>query len=118
MDNQTKGAYAEERALHYLQGKGYTLLQRNYRAGHKEIDIIMKDGACIVFVEVKARYGDAFGAGREAVGLRKQQHIAAAAARYLQTHRLMDVSARFDVVEVDTKAGRLTHITDAFRVNS
>lgn len=113
--NKTEiGAYGEARALAYLRQKGYALLARNCRYGHKEIDLIMQDGDCIVFVEVKTRRSDRFGAAREAVDARKQQNLIAAARMYLQQGKL-DVSARFDVVEVDTGAGRITHLVDAFQ---
>lgn len=114
MNKTQAGAYGEEKALLYLQGEGYRLLARNYRFGHKEIDLIMQDGVCIVFVEVKARRGDRFGAAREAVDARKQKNLIAAAQRYLQAGR-MDSPARFDVVECDLSSGAITHLIDAFR---
>lgn len=114
MNKTQAGAYGEQRALAYLQKKGYGLLARNYRYGHKEIDIIMQDGECIVFVEVKSRRGDRFGAAREAVDARKQQNLITAARRYLQAGRL-ETPARFDVVEYDFATGKITHLIDAFR---
>lgn len=112
-DKRTKGARGEELALRYLQKKGYRLLERNLRVGRDELDLVMRDGAYIVFVEVKARTSTAFGLPCEAVGARKQAHMARAAAAYLQALG-EDLPARFDVVEVDLVTGEVRHIDNAF----
>jgi putative endonuclease len=73
------GRSGEDLALKYLISKKYKLIERNYRAGRYEIDLIMRDKTAIVFTEVKSRHPGVYGSGREAVGWVKQQHIIPAA---------------------------------------
>lgn len=114
MDKQTSGKAGEQIACRVLERKGFRLLERNYRALRAEIDLIMRDGKTLVFVEVKARSSDRFGSGREAVTLRKQQNILRAAQNYIMEHGLFDEPLRFDVAEVDLVTGNVTHIENAF----
>lgn len=114
MDKQASGKTGEQIACRALERKGFHLIERNYRAMRAEIDLIMRDGKTLVFVEVKARSSDLFGSGREAVTLRKQQHILRAAQVYLAEHGGFDEPLRFDVAEVDLVTGNVTHIENAF----
>lgn len=114
MNKTQAGAYGETLALQYLLKKGYTFIARNVRMGHKEIDLILRDGQTIVFFEVKARTSNAFGAAREAVNEQKQRLLIQAARAYLQRNRQAEVSARFDVMEVDLRTGSVTQIENAF----
>ena len=61
-DHNDLGKLGEELAVNYLTGKGYEILERNWRNIHKEIDIIAKDGKFLVIVEVKTRKSDEYGA--------------------------------------------------------
>ena len=76
MSAQSAGRRGERLALRYLRRRGYRLLQRNYRHGRHEIDLVMQDGDCLVFVEVKARSNIAFGTPAMAVGREKQRFFA------------------------------------------
>ncbi len=101
-------------AQSYLEKRGFVLLEKNYRMGRYEIDLIMKDGAYIVFIEVKARTGKGEILGREAVNKTKQRHILCAAQGYLQEKNAFDAFVRFDVAEVELHSGEVTHIPGAF----
>ena len=114
MGNKTKGHKGEELAAGYLASNGYIILDRNYRAEGCEIDIIALSGDTVVFAEVKARIGAAYGLGREAVGFAKQKHIGIAAQAYLQEKGWFERPCRFDVLEVDLRAGMVEHIEGAF----
>lgn len=114
MDNQQRGERGEQLALTYLQKQGYDLLEKNWRAGHKELDLIMRHGEAVVFVEVKARASAAFGTPGEAVDRRKQRKLLEAAQTYLYEHGLLDTPARMDVVEVDLHSGTVRHLINAF----
>jgi putative endonuclease len=95
------GDAAEERALHLLQGHGLTLLERNFRCRVGEIDLVMRDGQTVVFVEVRFRADGRHGSAAETVSLAKQQRVAAAARRYLQQHPAAARGpCRFDVVAI------------------
>ncbi len=102
---QSLGALGESLACAELERRGYAILARRYRSRLGEIDIVARDGPTIVFVEVKARGGQAFGGGAAAVTREKQQRVGRMAADYLVRHRLSDVPCRFDVVTVEGRAG-------------
>lgn len=114
MNTRRAGERGEALACAYLQKKGFALLQKNYRAGRYEIDLVMREGETIVFVEVKARSGKGEILGREAVNREKQRHIIMAAQRYLQQQRAFDAFVRFDVAEVDLLSGQVEHFSGAF----
>jgi putative endonuclease len=94
------GKTGEDLACRELERRGYAIVARRWRQRSGEIDIIAKDGPTTVFVEVKARDGDAFGGGSDAVTARKQRRLAQLALLYLAQHRLLDTPCRFDVVAV------------------
>jgi len=98
---QTLGKLGEDLACSELERRGYAILHRRHRARFGEIDIVARHGEDIVFVEVKARVGDRYGGGAEAVTALKQRRVAQLAADYLSRHRLHDRRCRFDVVTVD-----------------
>lgn len=106
------GKIGENKAVKYLKKQGYSVLERNYRARFGEIDVIAEDGGVLVFIEVKSRSGDGFGAPAEAVDAQKRKRYALAAAEYLQKNAVEERECRFDVVEV--KNGAINHIKDAF----
>ncbi len=108
------GNAGEEAALAYLKKRKYALLARNYRAERCEIDLILRDGDTVVFVEVKARSGDRYGLGREAVTSAKQGNILRAAKHYLMENALFDAPVRFDVCEYSAQTGQILHIPNAF----
>lgn len=90
------GQMAEDHALTLLQQAGLILVERNYRSRFGEIDLIMKDGKTLAFIEVRYRKSDRFGSAQESVNRRKQNRIAMTAACYLKQHR-HDCPSRFDV---------------------
>jgi putative endonuclease len=94
------GKTGEDLACRELERRGYAILERRWRLRGGEIDIVARDGDTVVFVEVKARDGSAFGEGSEAVTVRKQRRIVQLALGYLARHRLVDVPCRFDVVSI------------------
>ncbi len=95
------GSAAEERALRLLLAQGLTLVGRNFRCRVGEIDLIMRDGAALVFVEVRYRSDPRHGTAAETVSLAKQRRFAAAARRYLQQHpAAARAPCRFDVVAI------------------
>ena len=100
------GHAGEDAAADYLRSLGYAILQRNFRGPGGEIDIIARDGAVIVFVEVKARRSRAFGSALAAVDARKRRRIRALAEDYLQFFA-PTMKARFDVLAIDGPTLRL-----------
>ena len=109
------GKLGEELAVNYLIGKGYEILERNWRNNHKEIDIIAKDGTDLVIVEVKTRQSDEYGNPDVAVTKQKQWRLISAANAYVFQNRL-DINTRFDIISIIFKDGEpvIEHIEDAF----
>ena len=102
----------------HLKNNGYHILVQNYRAFRGEIDLVVKDGDSIVFVEVKTRRSLKFGLPQEAVTPRKQQQISKIALAYLQERNLLETPCRFDVIAIrlsyHLKLLHLEHIKNAF----
>jgi putative endonuclease len=112
------GRRAEEAAYRYLASQGLTLLERNFRHRRGEIDLIMREKTCIVFVEVRYRSSPRYGSALESVDRRKQEKLVMTAQHYLQTHaRAAQQTARFDVISIEPGAQdpSITWIKDAFR---
>jgi putative endonuclease len=97
---QTLGRIGEDLACRELERSGCAILARRYRRRGGELDIIALDGQTIVFVEVKTRDGNEFGAGVEAVTGLKRRRMGEVAVDYLARHRLAGRPCRFDVVSI------------------
>ena len=101
MNNKTLGSYGEEHACKYLQNKGYTILERNFRNKLGEIDLIAQDAKVTCFIEVKTRKSLHYGAPFEAVHSTKQHKMVQMALSYLKYRfRTIDVLSRFDVISI------------------
>ncbi len=116
--NET-GRRGEELACRYLARQDYRLLDRNWRCGHLEIDIIADDFGEVVFVEVKTRRDETLANAADAVTLEKKKHLLDAARAYLAQKQL-DQPFRFDIITVvgERPPFRLTHIRNAFSTES
>ena len=95
------GADKEAFVCEWLQNRGYKILERNFRCGSGEIDIVAREGEYLVFVEVKYRSRDTSGLPEEAVDVRKQRVISRVALYYLRRYGYGETTpVRFDVVAV------------------
>ena len=118
------GKFGEDTATVYLKKNGYRIVDRNVHVSHNEIDIIARDNAYLVFVEVKTRSTDStlysdFGTPASAVTRSKQRRTVEAARKYLATTKYTKLQPRFDVLEVyvdknERKVIKINHITNAF----
>ena len=102
---QKLGKTGEDLACQELQRRGYAIVARRYRRRGGELDIIARDGATLVCIEVKTRDGRAFGEAAEAVTPFKRRRIAQLARDYMARHRLSDCPCRFDVVSIHIETG-------------
>ena len=102
---QILGKTGEDLACRELERRGYAIVARRYRRRGGELDIIARDGATLVFIEVKTRDGRAFGDAAEAVTPFKRRRIAQLALDYMTRHRLSDCPCRFDVVSIHVDSG-------------
>lgn len=116
LNNVAKGFFGQSEAEIFLQSKGMTLLETNFRRATGEIDLIVKDGTYFVFVEVKYRRSKRYGLPREAVNATKQKRIHRTALYYIAEKGLSEQDFRFDVVELlSTNNGLvINHIENAF----
>ena len=103
------GRRGEDVACGFLSGKGHTIVERNYRSGHLEIDIITLDKDGVHFVKVKSRVAPVAVSPEENVTAAKQKKVADAALRYLHTSKdkrlSADLEVSFDVVAVTFDGG-------------
>lgn len=116
-EKQEKGNSGEGKAVEYLQSNGYTILERNWRIGHLEVDIIASNEDFLVIVEVKTRKSSAFGEPEEFVTLQKQRNLIRAAASYITKFGITK-EVRFDIVSVilnEQQTAEVKHIPDAFK---
>jgi putative endonuclease len=116
-DNLSVGERGESIAEAYLRGRGFTILEKNYRCKTGEVDIVARDGDTIVFVEVKARRNLAYGPPQLAVTPFKQRQISRTALTWLAHHKKPNAIARFDVIAIlvpDHEVPLIEHIRNAF----
>jgi putative endonuclease len=110
------GRAGEEAAAALLVRSGFRVVDRNFRCGVGEIDIVARRGRLLVFCEVKARRTSRWGDPSEAVNFAKRNRLRRLAAEWMRVHRPGAVDVRFDVVSVIVRAGRVQarHVPDAF----
>ena len=122
MSTRDTGQLGEDLAVEHLEAKGLRTMERNYRFGREEVDVIAfeptpgNDGGTIVFVEVKARRGTGYGTPEAAVDEAKQAAIRRVAEAYLHERKLIPSPVRFDVVAVQLGGAEpaITHFENAF----
>ena len=109
------GMISEDRAAAYLMARGYTIRDRNWRVGHKELDIVAQKNGTLIIIEVKARKSDRYGDAVDAVTDEKIHKLIQAANAYVHYHRI-DLPVRFDIIAITGEPGDQTieHIEDAF----
>lgn len=109
------GAEGEKVACEYLQSRGYTIRDVNWRSGKLELDIIAQMGTVLVFIEVKTRHSDKYGFPEEAVTPAKIRRIVSAADAYIRMYDLL-LDVRFDVMSlIQVSDGyEIEQIEDAF----
>lgn len=111
-NHRSVGRDYESLAASFYQCQGFTILERSWQAGHKEIDLIARTEALLVFVEVKAARSGAFGHPAEWVSAAKRRNLITAAQQYLADYSIRGCDIRFDVVCFVN--GALEHFPGAF----
>jgi len=106
------GRSYEKLAAEFFVSKEFTILERNWQDGHREIDLIVRHDNLIVFVEVKSSSTGKFGHPAERVDKRKIANLTKAAYQYLNEKAIDDCDLRFDVVTFFD--GQLEHFPNAF----
>ena len=105
------GAAGERAARGYLERKGYTILDTNFRCRYGEVDIVAQDGDCLVFLEVRTRRGRSYGSPEESITAKKEQRLIATAETYRKSKAGLPEQWRIDLVAVDVDwRGDITRI--------
>lgn len=114
--SREQGCAAEGEARRYLEGQGLHTVAQNCHDRFGEIDLVMRDGQYLVFVEVRMRRSASFGGAMASVDRRKQRKLIATALGYLQQHP-HDGPCRFDVVAIGGAENRLEWLQNAFELS-
>lgn len=110
------GLTGERVAERWLRAKGWRVLHRRYRSGHRDIDLVAERDGLVAFVEVKARTGHRFGDPVEAVNWKKQRELTRSAMTWIDRFGRPGEQYRFDVIGVLVSGSRVRvrHVPDAF----
>lgn len=111
---QQLGRRGESIASAFLENKGYTILERNWRTPYGEIDIIARRDDAFVFVEVKTRASNTLGPPEISITSRKAEHMRSAAEYYIQQHPELTSDGRIDVISIQLPADNLPPIIEHF----
>ncbi|HEX4682716.1 MAG TPA: YraN family protein [Gemmatimonadaceae bacterium] len=113
---QQFGELGERIAERWLRRQGWRVVQRRFRSGHRDIDLVVERDGTVAFVEVKARKGTSFGDPVEAVNWSKQRELARSASVWIDRHGRPAEVYRFDVIGVLVEGGRVRvrHVPNAF----
>ena len=105
-------------AAEFLRARRFEIVARNFRCRAGEIDLVARDGAALVFVEVRSRHGAGRGTGLESVTPRKQAQVVRVARHFLAGRGWSDRDARFDVIGIDfaSEPPGIEHVRAAFEV--
>lgn len=120
MGETETGRWGEELAARHLVGRGWRILDRNYRAGPRELDLVAHRGDVLAFVEVKTRRGTGFGHPLEAITRRKRAEVETCARAWLRAHLTSShLVRRFDAIAVflgEDGSFLVEHVENAWRV--
>ncbi|PIU68311.1 YraN family protein [candidate division WWE3 bacterium CG06_land_8_20_14_3_00_42_16] len=113
MNRKVLGALGEEKAKHYFQKKGYTVVSQNYQLHHGEIDLIVRAKKQLIFVEVKTRVSGQFGLPEESITYKKAKSLMRSVKYYLSRGNFEGFSWQIDLVAINLdeqgKAERFEH---------
>ena len=108
------GKWGEALAAEFVEKQGYEILERDWKSGHHDLDIIARDEDTLVIIEVKTRRNRLFGDPEEAIDYKKRLSLQSAINHYLKSHRIK-TSVRFDVISIVGMIGstpEIDHIKD------
>ena len=108
------GKWGEDLAATFLEEKGYQIIERDWKSGHHDLDIVAKEGDTLIIREVKTRRNRLFGNPEEAIDYKKRKSLQSAINHYVKTHRFGS-SVRFDIISIVGTIGskpEIDHIID------
>lgn len=106
-----------------MTARGWTVVARRFRSGHRDLDLVVERPGLIAFVEVKARRGTFCGGPLDAVHWRKRRELVRSAQVWIARHGVAGTAYRFDVIGIvfgrgDRPSVRVRHVADAFQVEA
>ncbi len=110
MSRRDTGILGERLAAEFLGGRGYHIIETNYRCPEGEIDIVAQHDDSLVFVEVRTKQSQKYGTPEESITPVKKERMRLAAARYREAHNDLPEQWRIDVVVLELSRGRPTRI--------
>jgi putative endonuclease len=117
--NKPLGDRGEQLAAGFLAERGWVITHRNYRIGHREIDLVARCAEVVAFVEVKTRGGLGYGHPLEAITRKKRREIQIVAAAWMEAHGRPGDVYRFDAIAILLPSGGgdplIEHVEDAWR---
>ena len=119
MSGKPLGDRGERIAADYLESAGWAILDRNFRLGRKEIDLVARRAEIVAFVEVKSRAGLGYGHPLEAITWKKRREIQQVAAAWVDRYGRPGDVYRFDAVAIQLATGGpplIEHVEDAWRL--
>jgi putative endonuclease len=116
MDHIILGKEGEKLAEDFLIKSGFEIIEKNWRTGNLEVDLIAKKSKILIFVEVKTRFSNKFGEPESFVNKQKQKFLIQAAAKYVEKTNIEE-EIRFDVISITFNSGnwKINHFEEAFR---
>lgn len=119
VETQQLGLTGERLAERFLTARGWRIVQRRFRSGHRDIDLVAERHGIVAFIEVKTRSGVDFGSPIDAVNWAKQRELRRSAYTWIDRHGRAGEAYRFDVVGVliDGERARVRHVENAFVLN-
>ena len=116
---QAFGELGERIAERWLRERGWRVMHRRFRSGHRDIDLVVAQPGMVAFIEVKARHGTLFGDPVEAVNWRKQKELGRSARVWIARHGRSEEAYRFDVIGVLVNGTnvRVRHVEGAFALH-
>ena len=108
------GKWGEALAAEFVEQQGYEILERDWKSGHHDLDIIARDEDTLVIIEVKTRRNRLFGDPEEAIDYKKRLSLQSAINHYVKSHRIK-IPMRFDVISIVGMIGstpEIDHIKD------
>lgn len=119
MNLRRLGTRFETLAARHLEARGWTILDRNWHFGHRELDLVAGRGDVVAFVEVKGRRGAGYGHPLEAITWKKRREVEVAARAWLREHPQPGRTIRLDAISVVAERGgrpSIEHVEDAWRI--
>ena len=114
-DHNELGIRGENLAVNLLEQKGFEVLDRNWRWGRYEVDVVARQKDMLIIAEVKTRQSNHFGEPEEFVSMAQQKRLVESANAYIEKHDL-DLEVRFDIISIiyNSRQRKVHHIEDAF----